>query len=206
MDASIDPARQPAPAAENAEACTGIETPGAPARARLATTIRDLAAAAAGLAAAQQPAVRLGAVIAEAARYEAELAAQRAADQERLGAWLVGGGEPRPVPDPATIAAEKRSAELAGDAVAARAALPAAEAVFGHCAERVREIQRRRDEAVCEAAVEAACDYADAYRVALTVASSGKRCCTGCVTSWRRAAIARMARPGRSMPRRGSAS
>jgi hypothetical protein len=168
MDASIDPVRQPAPAAENAASCAGIETPGAPARARLAIAIRDLAAAAAALAAAQQPVVRLGRVIAEAARCEAELAARRAADQDRLGAWLVGGGDPRPAPDPATIAAERCCAELVGDAVAARAALSAAEEAFRHCAEQVRELQRRRDEAVCDAAVDAARHRAAAYRAALT--------------------------------------
>ena len=168
MDAMIDLVPRAAPAAEDAEASAGIETPGAPARARLATAIRDLAAAAAALAAAQQPAIRFGAVIAEAARCEAELVVRRAADQEKLGAWLVGGVDPRPAPDPATIAAEERSAELQDDAVAARAALPAAEAAFRHCAERVRELQRRRDEAICEAAVDAARHRAAAYRAALT--------------------------------------
>ncbi len=170
MDASIDLVREPAPAAEGAAARESIETPGAPARARLATAIRDLAIAAAALAASQQPVVRLGRVLAGAARCEAELAASRAADQEKLGAWLVGGGDPRPAPDPATIAAEERCAAFAGDAAAARAALPAAEAAFRHCAERVRELQRRRDEAVCEAAVEAARHRAAAFRAALTLA------------------------------------
>jgi hypothetical protein len=167
MDASIDLVRRPAPAGD-AAAYDSIETPGAPARARLATAIHDLAIAAAALAAAQQPVVRLGRVIAEATRCEAELAARRAADQDRLGAWLLGGGAPRPAPDPATIAAERRCAELAGDVIAARAALPAAEAAFRQCAERVRDAQRRRDEAVCDAAVDAARHRTAAYRAALT--------------------------------------
>lgn len=167
MDVSIDLVRQHT-AAEDAAACDSIETPGAPARARLAIAIRDLAIAASALAAAQAPAVRLGGVIAEAARCEAELAVRRAVDQEKLGAWLVGGGDPRPAPDPATIAAEERSAELAGDVIAARAALPAAEAAFTRCVERVRDAQRRRDAAVCDAAVEAGRQRAAAYRAALT--------------------------------------
>ena len=207
MDASIDPVRQPAPAAENAASCAGIETPGAPARARLAIAIRDLAAAAAALAAAQQPVVRLGRVIAEATRCEAELAARRAADQDRLGAWLVGGGDPRPAPDPATIAAERCCAELVGDAVAARAALPAAEEAFRHCAEQVRELQRRRDEAVCDAAVDARTASRRSVPGGVDPgARRGSRAARPARRVWRHAAIVPMARPARPMPPRGSAS
>src|SRR5277367_5233424 len=80
-----------------------------------------LARAGAELAAVQEPAIRLGAVIAEAARLEAEVAALRAGEDARLGAWLAGGStDPRPEPSPATIAAENRLASLASDAIAAR--------------------------------------------------------------------------------------
>jgi hypothetical protein len=110
-------------------------------------------------------------VIAEAARLEAELAALQAADQERLGTWLAAGGDGRrPEPSPAKIAAEKRLEEAAGDVAAARAALPAAEQAFQHCAERVRGLQVDRDEAVYGAAIEAARGFADTYRTALITA------------------------------------
>jgi hypothetical protein len=146
-------------------------SPGSPARARLAAAIRELAAAGAELAAAQEPATRLATVIAEAARLEAGLAALRAADQERLGIWLGAGGDGhRPLACPATAAAERQLQALAGDAAAAAAALPAAEQAFQTWAEQVRESQRRRDEAVCGAAIDAARGFAEAYRAALTVA------------------------------------
>lgn len=175
MDGPVEIAHQPPPATSGLDAhCqpTAIaEAPGSPARARLTAAIRDLAIAAAELSAAQEPATRLGAVIAEAARREAELAALRAADQERLSAWLAGAaGDLRPEPRPDTIAAERQLAALAADVAAARAALPAAEQSFHHRAERVREAQRRRDEAVCDAAIDAARDYAEIYREALTSA------------------------------------
>lgn len=175
MDGPVELAQQPTPAADGREADSQrsvvAEMAGSPARARLTAAISDLAGAAAELGAAQEPAVRLGTVIAEANRGEAELAELRAADQERLGAWLAGGGaDPRPEPRPDTIAAERRRETSAADVSAARAALPAAEQSFQHRAERVRELQRRRDEAVCDAAVDAALGYAKIYRAALTSA------------------------------------
>jgi hypothetical protein len=148
-----------------------VEAPRSPARAQLALAIAELARAGAELAQAQEPAGRLGAVITEAARREAEIAALRAADESRLGAWLAeGGANPRPEPDPATIAAEERHATLAADVIAARSALPGAERSFQHCAERVRESQRRRDAALCGAAIDAARSFAGRYRAALTAA------------------------------------
>jgi hypothetical protein len=159
----IDPARRPARAAENGARSAE--------RARLAATIEELAAAMAELTAAQEPASRLAAIIAAASRGKSELAEVNAADEERLGAWLAaGGGEPRPARSPAAITVEERHAELAGDAAAARIALPAAEAVFQRCAARVRDVQRRRDEAVCAAAIDAARDFAEGYRAALIAA------------------------------------
>lgn len=119
----------------------------------------------------QEPATRLGSVIAEAARLEAEVAALRAGDEARLGAWLGGGGTGRrPESSPATTAAEKRLAEVAADASAARAALPAVERSFQRSAERVREIKRRRDAALCNAAIDAARGFAQFYRTSLTTA------------------------------------
>ncbi len=148
-----------------------VEAQRSPSRAQLALTIAELARAGAELAEAQEPALRLGAVIAEAVQGEAEVATLRATDESRLGAWLAkGGADPRPEPDPATILAEKRREELAADAIAARAALPAAEHSFQRSAERVRELQRRRDAALCGAAIDAARDYAERYRAALTMA------------------------------------
>jgi hypothetical protein len=173
MDGPVELAHHPAPAAAGLDAHSQRmfigEAPGPAARARLTAAIGDLAIAAAELGAAQEPAVRLGAVIAEAAGREAEVAALRAADQERLGAWLAGDGvDPRPEPHRDTIAAERRRETLAADVSAARAALPAAEQSFQHRAGRVRELQCRRDAAVCEAAIEAARGYAEIYRAALS--------------------------------------
>jgi hypothetical protein len=148
-----------------------VEAQRSPARARLALAIAELARAGSELAEAQEPALRLGAVIAEAARREAEIATLRAADESRLGAWLAeSGADPRPEPDPARIAAEERRAALAADVIAAGSALPGAERSFQHCAERVRESQRRRDAALCSAAVDAARSFAERYRAALTAA------------------------------------
>ncbi len=148
-----------------------VEVPRSPARAQLALAIAELARAGADLAEAQEPAVRLGAVIAEAAQRETEIGTLRAADESRLGAWLAeGGADPRPEPNPATIAAEERRAALAADVIAARSALPGAERSFQHCAERVRESQRRRDAALCGAAIDAARGFAERYRAALTAA------------------------------------
>jgi len=142
-----------------------------PERARLATAIDELTAASAELAAAHAPATRLAAVIAEASRLESELAALRAADEQRLGLWLAGDGDgPRPRPSLATVAAETRLTAQAGDAAAARAALPAAEQAFQRCAANVRELQRRRDEAICAAAIDAARGFAAGYQAALTAA------------------------------------
>jgi hypothetical protein len=110
-----------------------VEPPRSPARAQLAVAIAELARAGAELARAQEPAVRLSAVVAKAARLEAEISALRAADDTRLGAWLAeGGADPRPERAPATILAEKRCEVLAADAIAARTALPAAEQSFQH--------------------------------------------------------------------------
>jgi hypothetical protein len=153
---------------QNIDAVPGLSTP---ARTQLALASADLARAAAELAAAQEPAARLAAVIAEAARVEAELTTLQAADEARLGIWLAGGGAGhRPEPDPATVAAERRREALAADAIAARAALPAAERSFQHRAERVRELQRQRDLALCGAAIDVVRDFAQRYRAALTAA------------------------------------
>jgi len=172
MDGPIDLVRQPTPGPDDpAVSRQNVEMPRSPARAQLAMAAAALAAAGVELAAAQEPATRLGAVIAEAARLEAELEAFRAADGERLGRWLAGGSnDPRPEPGPATSAAEKRLEGLGGDASAARAALPAAEQAFRLCAERVRELQRRRDAVLCAAAIDAAHGFAKKYRAALTLA------------------------------------
>jgi hypothetical protein len=172
MDGPTNLVRQPAQAAENSSA-PQREAPArhSPARAQLALAIADLARAGVELTAAQEPATRLGAVIAEAARLEAEMAVQRAAHDARLGAWLAeGAADPRPEPGPAAIAFEKRCEALTADAIAARAALPAAERSFQDCAARVREMQHRRDTALCGAAIDAARVFAEGYRAALTVA------------------------------------
>ena len=95
----------------------------------------------------------------------------RAADIARLGGWLAASGdEPRPQPNPAILDAEHRLARLSEDAAAARAALPAAERAFRHCAETVQALQRQRDDAICAAAVEAARAVAESYRAALSAA------------------------------------
>jgi hypothetical protein len=163
MGGLIDFARQPALAPENAVR--------SPARAQLADAIAALALAEAELAAAQEPAMRLAAIIAEASGQETQLAALTAAEERQLGSWLAGGGaDPRPKPNPAITAAEQRNKTLSANAAAARTALPAAERSFQRCAARVRELQRRRDEAVCTAAVDAARDFAAQYRAALMTA------------------------------------
>lgn len=172
MDGRVELAYQPAPAGDGPEAhgqrTLAAEASVSPPRARLALAIDDLAIAAGELAVAQQPAVRLRAVIADAARREDEHAGLQAAEQERLGVWLAGGrADPRPEPHPDTIAAERRLETLAADVIAARAALPSAEQSFQHHAGCVHEAQHRRDEAVCDAAVDAARDYAGIYRAAL---------------------------------------
>jgi hypothetical protein len=156
------------PAVEPAD---DVAVPRRPERAQLATAINELAAAAAELAAAHAPATRLAAVIAEASRLEGELAELQVADEQRLGLWLAqSNSDPRPGPSPATVAAETRLTARAGDAAAARAALPAAEQAFQRCAANVRELQRRRDDAICGAAIDAARGFAAVYRAALTAA------------------------------------
>jgi hypothetical protein len=166
MDRPIDTACQPSPIPEDDAAASR-----SPECARLAAEIEELAAAATELAAAQEPATRLAAVIAEASGLEAELAGLRATDEQRLAAWLAAAGQdPRPGPSPATISAETRFATLARDAAAARVALPAAEQGFQRCAARVRELQRRRDEAVSAVAIGAARGFAEGYSAALTAA------------------------------------
>jgi len=140
-------------------------------RSRLSAAIDELALAEAELAAVHEPASRLAAIIAEAARVGEESAALRVAEEHELGAWLAAGGcDPRPGPSAAAAAAAEHSAALASDAAAARTALPAAEEAFQRCAAKVRDVQRRRDEAVCAAAIEAARDFAEEYRSALTTA------------------------------------
>lgn len=175
MERPVEPEHHSAPTADSLAAhehCTyAAPAPHSRVRAPLAAAIHELAIAAAELNAAQQPAARFGDVIAKAARLEAEIASLRTADTARLGAWLAAGAAaPRPQPCPAMIAAEPRLEALAAEAVAARAALPAAEQAFQHCAERVRALQARRDAAIGEAAIEAARHYAKAYRAALTAA------------------------------------
>jgi hypothetical protein len=163
MGHSTERAYRPEQVAENG--------PRSAVRARLAAAMAELAAAEAELAAAQKPATRLAAVIAEAARLDAEMAALRAAKERELGSWLAAGGsEPRPAGNPAIVEAEGPHAPLAADAAAARASLPGAEAAFQRCAAKVADAQRRRDEAVCAAADEAARDFAGGYRVALIAA------------------------------------
>jgi hypothetical protein len=149
----------------------GEDMAGSPARARLGVAIAELAAAEAALGAAQEPATRLAAIVTAAAGSEAELAKLRAEEERRVGLWLAAGGrDVRPVPDPAIGAAEAHHAALAADAAAARAALPAAEAAYRHCAETVVNAQRRRDEALCAVAAEAADGFAREYRAALLTA------------------------------------
>lgn len=162
--ADLSSQRTPAPADE-------LDHGSGPERARLAAAIIELTAAEAELAAAQAPATRLAAVIADASRLEAELVTLRAADEQRLGLWLADGvRDPRPEPNPTTIEAEKQLASLASDRAAAQAALPMAEQAFRRCADKVRECHRRRDEAICLAAIEAARDFANGYQTALTAA------------------------------------
>ncbi|HUC08846.1 MAG TPA: hypothetical protein VL985_00325 [Stellaceae bacterium] len=140
-------------------------------RSRLSAAIDELALAEAELAAVHEPASRLAAIIAEAARVGEESAALRVAEEHELGAWLAAGGcDPRPGPSAAAAAAAEHSAALASDAAAARTALPAAEQAFQCCAAKVRDVQRRRDEAVCAAATEAAREFAEEYRTALKTA------------------------------------
>jgi hypothetical protein len=163
MDGLIDLACQPALAAGSAVR--------SPARAQLADAIAALALAEAELMAAQEPAMRLAAIIAEAAGQDAQLAALTAAEERQLGSWLASGGvDPRPESNPAIAATEQRNKALAANAAAARTALPAAEQSFQRCAAKVRDLQRRRDEAVCAAAVDAARGFAAQYRAALTTA------------------------------------
>ncbi|MGH7048317.1 MAG: hypothetical protein ACREE2_18225 [Stellaceae bacterium] len=141
------------------------------ARGELAAAIAEFEVAGAELAAAQQRAGRLDAVVAEWTRHETEQAALVTAERERLGAWLAGdAGAPRPEPGPATLAAAERREMLHRDAAAARLALPEAEQSFGRHAARVRALQSRRDAAICAAAVEAARHYAAIYRAALIAA------------------------------------
>jgi hypothetical protein len=162
MGGLIDLARQPALAPEKAVR--------SPARVQLADAIAALALVESELAAAQEPAMRLAAIIAEASGQEIQLAGLTAAEERQLGDWLAGGGaDPRPKPNPAIAAAEQRNKTLSADA-AARTALPAAEQSFQRCAAKVRDLQRRRDEAVCTAAVDAARDFAAQYRAALMTA------------------------------------
>jgi|GEM_PF-1568815 hypothetical protein len=132
-----------------------------PARTALSGAIAALRAASGELAAAQSAASRLAAILGEAARREAEMTQLRAAEEKRLGRWLAqDSDEPRPRSGAVIAAAKQPLTEIAEDAAAAQAALPDAEQAFHQCAARVRELQRRRDEAVCIAAVEAARDFA----------------------------------------------
>lgn len=147
------------------------DTPRSAVRARLALAIAELAEAAAKLAAAQEPASRLSVIVAEASSAQGELAALRAAQQRALGAWLANGGvEAQPEPEPALIAAEQHCLVLDAHANAARTALADSEQVFQRWAAKVRDLQYRRDEALCGVAVEAAKEFAANYREALIAA------------------------------------
>lgn len=140
-------------------------------RVRLAGAIAALNVAVEEMETAGQPCRRLGAALQACEAAARELAELRASDDAILATWLAEACPgPRPEPSGATLAAERRLAQLMRDGMAARSALPDAEAVFQRCAEIVRQLQRERDEAVHIVAVEAAERVAAELTAALNVA------------------------------------
>jgi hypothetical protein len=132
------------------------------ARTALRTAIELHAAAAAELAESQAPERRLSAVIRELATAEHDLATCRAEDDDVLADWLADGAEgERPRPSMRTLDAERATAALGRDAVAARAALPGHQAKVQARAERVRDLGIARTDAAYLASVEAVREFLD---------------------------------------------
>jgi hypothetical protein len=123
--------------------------PEQPERDRLRNAIERVASLTKALTEASAPITRLSAITGALAAAEADLARCRAADDCRLGEWLVTGGEgARPEVSLATLEAERRVAGLARDGAAARAAMPALEASYQQAAAPIRAAQSERDAAV----------------------------------------------------------
>jgi hypothetical protein len=139
-----------------------------PTRDVLRQAIAELDAASRELDEAQRPTHRLSTAVAELEAAEHNLAELRGQDDAVLAAWLTEGAEgPRPAPNPGTLDAERRIAQLNRDGAAPRAALPRAVARSQGLAERVHMLHRGRDEAVYGAAVDAARVFAERWRVKL---------------------------------------
>jgi hypothetical protein len=159
-------------AAEGAQLPNGshAEPPArSPARAALAKATARLDAANAALAAASEPVNRLFAVESRAVEIETRCKALAKAHSDALAAWIVDGAEgERPSPSPEQLAAEIELAQVAADVIAARKAMPVAQAAAQRCAEEVRAAAHDRDAALFTAAVEAAhCFFAGRYRTVL---------------------------------------
>jgi hypothetical protein len=108
-----------------------------------------------------RPAQRLGQVSVDLAELDRDIAELKAQHEAVLGIWLSEGqpGE-RPMPSMKIALLEARRPPLARDVEAAARVRPAAEDAYQRAAERVREAQQARDDAVAAVAVEAARDLA----------------------------------------------
>jgi len=143
--------------------------PLSPARAELAASSNELAAAMAAYATAAEPVQRLGEVAMRAQQAEARLAELRAEYDQAVGEWVAGGRHgQRPMPSAEQSQIEEELAELAADAAACRAVLPARQAELERARDAVLRAQVARDSALFRSMVDAARELIEAaYRPAL---------------------------------------
>jgi hypothetical protein len=107
------------------------------------------------------PVVRLGKLGTDLAALDREIADLRRDHETALGVWLAGGQlSERPMPSLRIALLERTRAPLAGDVAAAERIRPAAERLHQEGAQKVRDAQARRDEALAIVAVEAAAEFA----------------------------------------------
>jgi len=127
------------------------------ARAELAIINVQLAAANAALRRTQEPVTRLRRCIADADLAQRDLEAAQSTERGIVAAWLSGGMQgPRPEPSEPLLQCERRVAETARDAAAARQALPDHEAVVAEAAKLVSQLSTDRTKACVSSAIEAA--------------------------------------------------
>ena len=133
----------------------GITAPAqSEARQRLSHAIKQVKASMASHAAILEPERRLRDTIRKADVTAAQAASHRAAEDQRLAAWMLAEVGPKPAPSVELLKAERAAAEAERDARAAQAALVDCERRGTNAAEVTRVLVEQRDAVLFEVIAE----------------------------------------------------
>ena len=129
-------------------------------RAELETITRQIERASEDLAVARQPIANLERAIADADLAARDLESAQSGERDILSTWLACDRQgPRPQPSKALLEAERRVAETARDAAAARSALPNHQSAAQRAAEHRNTLVQRRSEAHKAVVLEAVSEF-----------------------------------------------